>query len=216
MCRVRWNNRRRVTSEETSLLNVLILGANGQIAHVATDLFLKQTDVHLTLYLRNAGRIQLSAQEDRVRIVEGDVLDMRTLESAMTCQHVVYANLSGDMKQQAQNIVKAMQKTGVKRLIFISSMGIYSEIPGERYSSILDPYRDSMRVIEASDLDYTIIRPAWLNNQNAIDYGTTQKDEPFANPSASVSRMSVADLVVKLATTPGMELRHSLGVHKTF
>jgi hypothetical protein len=40
-------------------LNVLILGANGQIARVATGLFLEQTDAHLTLYLRKAKRLKL-------------------------------------------------------------------------------------------------------------------------------------------------------------
>ena len=34
--------------------NILILGVYGQIARVATDLFLKQTEARLTLYLRNA------------------------------------------------------------------------------------------------------------------------------------------------------------------
>jgi hypothetical protein len=63
--------------------------------------------------------------------------------------------------------------------------------------------------------NYTIIRPEWLNNEDKIDYGTTQKGQPFANPSATVSRKSVADLVVRLTTTPGWEVRSSLGVHKT-
>ena len=122
--------------------------------------------------------------------------------------------LSGRMEEQARGIIRAMHKAGVKRLIFISSMGIYGEVPGERYRSILDPYRDSARVIEESDLDYTIIRPEWLNDRDEIDYGTTQKGEPFKNPSATVSRKSVADLVVRLASTPGLEIRKSLGVHK--
>jgi uncharacterized protein YbjT (DUF2867 family) len=69
-------------------------------------------------------------------------------------------------------------------------------------------------VIERSDLDYTIIRPAWLNNKDEIAYGTTEKGEPFANPRAVVSRKSVADLVVKLALTPNVGVRNSLGVHK--
>jgi len=59
-----------------------------------------------------------------------------------------------------------------------------------------------------------LIRPAWLNNRNEIDYGTTQKGETFKNADAQVSRKSVADLVVKLAMTPGLEIRSSLGVHK--
>ena len=40
------------------MTNVLILGASGGIARVATDLFLKETDARLTLYLRNARRLR--------------------------------------------------------------------------------------------------------------------------------------------------------------
>ncbi len=192
---------------------ILILGAHGQIARVATDLFLKQTDAHLTLYLRNAKRIHIRGYSDRVRVIEGDVLDTKALEGAMAGQDVVYANLAGRLEEQARSIVRAMDHTGVKRLIFISSMGIYGEIPGENHRSILDPYRNAATVIEASGMDYTILRPAWLNDRNEIDYGTTQKGETFKNASKTVSRKSVADLVVKLAMTPGLENRHSLGIH---
>jgi hypothetical protein len=59
-----------------------------------------------------------------------------------------------------------------------------------------------------------IIRPEWLSDKDEINYGTTQKDEPFKSPSATVSRKSVADLIVKLPTTPGLEVRRSLGVHR--
>jgi len=197
------------------MTNILILGAHGQIARVATDLFLKHTDARLTLYLRNARRLKLSGHADRVRVVEGDVLDTKTLEAAMAGQDVVYANLAGQLEQQAQCIVTAMKKAGLKRLIFISSMGIHDEIPGERHGSILDPYCKSASIIEASGLDYTILRPAWLNNRDEIDYGTTRKGEPFKNSSEVVSRKSVADLVVKLAMTAGFEIHSSLGVHKT-
>jgi uncharacterized protein YbjT (DUF2867 family) len=196
------------------MTNILILGAHGQIARVATDLFLKRTDARLTLYLRNARRLKLSGHANRVRVVEGDVLDAKTLEAAMAGQDVVYANLAGQLEQQARCIVKAMEKTGIKRLIFISSMGIYDEIPGERHGSILEPYCKAASVIEASGLDYTILRPAWLNNRDEIAYGTTRKGEPFKNASEVVSRRSVADLVVKLAMTPGLEIQSSLGVHK--
>lgn len=196
------------------MINILILGANGQIARAAIRLFQERTDARLTLYLRNARRLKLSGHNDRVRVVEGDVLDGKTLEAAMAGQDVVYANLAGELEPQARCIVKTMQKVGVKRLIFISSMGIYDEIPGERHGSILDPYRNAARIIEASDLDYTLIRPAWLNNRDEINYGTTRKGELFKNPSGQVSRKSVADLVVKLAMTSGLEIRSSLGVHK--
>lgn len=193
------------------MTNILILGANGQIARVATGLLLERTDARLTLYLRNSKR--LKATSDRVTVIDGDVTDAQKLEFAMEGIDIVYANLSGDMEAQARSVVKAMNACRVKRLIFISSMGIYDEVPGERHGAILDPYRNSVKVIEASDLDYTIIRPAWLNNRDEIAYGTTHKGEPFANKDETVSRKSVADLIVKLVTTPGMAVRDSLGIH---
>ena len=67
---------------------------------------------------------------------------------------------------------------------------------------------------KSADLDYTIIRPAWLNDRDEVDDGTTRKGEPFENADAVVSRKSVADLVVRLATTPDLHVRESLGVHK--
>jgi uncharacterized protein YbjT (DUF2867 family) len=194
-----------------NLTNVLILGANGQIARYAIDLFLNETDAQLTLYLRNSHRLR-NIDPNRVRVIEGDVLDIEKSKEAMIGQDVVYANLAGDLEQMAKNIVEAMDATGVKRLIFISSMGIYDEVPGEKYGSILDPYRRSAEIIEASDLDYTILRPAWLTDQDEIDYETTQKGEPFKG--RVVSRKSVADLVVKLALSPELEVRRSLEVNK--
>jgi len=55
---------------------------------------------------------------------------------------------------------------------------------------------------------------AWLNDRDQINYVTTKKGEPFENASEVVSHKSVAALVVKLATTPGLEIHSSLGVHK--
>lgn len=191
------------------MTNVLILGANGQLARNTTRVLLEASDVKLTLYLRHASRLS-NPDSNRVTIVDGDVLDARTLAGAMKGQDVVYANLAGDMKRQAEHIVTSMHVAGVKRLIFISSMGIYGEVPGERYRSVLDPYRDSAAVIEASDLDYTILRPGWFTHDGEVAYQLTKKGEPFQGHDVSLN--SVSDLITKLVTTPGLHSRESLGV----
>ncbi len=190
---------------------ILILGANGQLARHTTRFFLKHPEVQLTLYLRRANRLK-NPDPSRVTILEGDVLDVERLKRAMQGQDVVYANLAGAMELQAKSIVNAMHATGVKRLIFISSMGIYDDVPGQRYHNALDPYRDSAAVVEASDLDYTILRPGWFTHEDEISYQVTQKGEPFKGHDASLN--SLSDLIVKLALTPGMEIRHSLGVSR--
>ena len=114
------------------------------------------------------------------------------------------------MKAQAENIIHAMHQTGLKRLIFISSMGIYGEVAGEKYRSILNPYRDSAAAIEASDLEYTVIRPGWFTNENIIDYKITLKGEPFEGHD--ISRKSIADLIMQLIETPDLYVRESVGI----
>ena len=138
--------------------------------------------------------------------------DTTALRAAVRGQDVVYADLVGPMERQARAIVGAMHAEGVTRLIFISSMGIYGEVPGERYRSVLDPYRDSAALIESSDLDYTILRPGWFSDDEKIDYQITQKGEPFKGHDVSLN--SLSDLIVKLATSPGQYVRCSLGVSR--
>jgi uncharacterized protein YbjT (DUF2867 family) len=191
------------------MTKVLILGANGQLARNTTQVFLETTDVYLTLYLRRASRLR-NPDPSRVKIVEGDVFDAVALRGVMRGQDAVYANLAGDMARQARAIIDAMHAEGLKRLIFISSMGIYGEVPDETYRSVLDPYRDSAAEIEKSDLDYTILRPGWFTHDKAGVCRITQKGEPFKGHEVLLD--SLSDLIARLATTPGLHLRRSIGV----
>jgi uncharacterized protein YbjT (DUF2867 family) len=192
-----------------SKYRILILGANGQLARNTTRVLLERTDAVLTLYLRKAVRLKNPAPE-RVTIIEGDVLDEVALSAAMRENDVIYANLAGDLARQARVIVAVMRENGRKRLIFISSMGIYGEVPGERYASVLDPYRDSAAVIEASDLDYTILRPGWFTRSPEGPCRITQRGEPFHGHDVALDSLSA--LIARIATKPGLYVRASIGV----
>ncbi|MBY5591589.1 NAD(P)H-binding protein [Rhizobium leguminosarum] len=191
------------------MTKILILGANGRLARNTTRFFLETTDVELKLFLRQAKRLQ-NPDPSRVEIVEGDVNDMAGLRRAIAGCDVVYANLSGDMARQAESIVAAMHDAGLRRIVFVSSMGIYGEVPGETYHSILDPYRDSAAFIEKSDLDYTILRPGWFTQDRKVSYQLTRKGEPFVGHDVSLD--SLSDIIVKLSLDPGLHVRQSLGV----
>lgn len=188
--------------------NILILGASGSLAKVLIPQLLKNPDNRLTLFVRNPKSVAQFAGEN-VQIIQGDVLDLQALNSAMRGQDFVYAGLSGSLETMAGNVVQAMQANGVKRLIWISSMGIYNET-GENHGSVLDPYKKSAQIIEASDLDYTIIRPAWFTSEEEIDYTLTQKGEPFRG--TRVSRASIADLVEKIIKSPNDFKQKSVGI----
>jgi uncharacterized protein YbjT (DUF2867 family) len=195
---------------------MLVLGAGGQIARRAVEM-LADEDVELTLFLRDASK--LSDAPATARVVEGDVLDREQLDVAVRGQDIVYANLAGDLDAQAERIVESMTTAGVQRLIFVTALGIYDEVPGRfgewnrrEIGPMLGPYRAAADTIEESGLDYTILRPAWLTNVDEVAYEVTQRDEPFKG--TEISRKSVAALVVDLVTSPDLWSRSNLGVNK--
>ena len=187
--------------------DVIILGASGNIAGHVIDILVKKDDIDLTLFLRNARRLR-NKNVSQCRIVEGDVLDYTQLKKAVKGQDIVYANLSGDLEAMAKNIVKAMDEKGIKKLIFISSIGIY-DVP---MKSVLKPYRKAADVIEASDLEYTILRPTWFTNADEVDYETTRKGEP--EKGSIVSQKSLATFIATIIISPEKYIRESLGVNK--
>jgi uncharacterized protein YbjT (DUF2867 family) len=187
--------------------NVIILGASGNIAKHVIDILIKEDHIHLTLFLRSAKRLK-NKDVSCARIIEGDVLNYNQLKEAIKGQDIVYANLAGDLETMAKNIVKAMGETGVKKIIFISSIGIY-DIP---LSSLLKRYRYAADVFEASNLEYTILRPTWFTNVNEVDYETTRKGEP--EKGSVISQKSLATLITKIIESPEKYVRENLGVNK--
>ena len=152
-------------------------------------------------------------------MIEGDVLDAAALGAALQGQDVVYANLGGEIVAQAEALVSALDAAGVKRLIFIVSLGIYHELPEafeawnqQMIGDALVDYRKAADVIEASDLDYTIIRPAWLTNNDETDYELTQRDEQFKG--TEVSRKAVAAFIASVVADPSTHSRANVGVDK--
>jgi len=187
--------------------NVIILGASGNIATHAIKMLLDSDDINLTLFVRKKSRLQIK-DVSQFNIIEGDVLNYEQLKASITGQDIVYANLAGDLGAMAQNIVKAMNETGVKRIIFISSIEIYN-VP---LKPVLRPYRQAANVLEASNLDYTVLRPAWYTNANEIDYEITHKNQP--EKGSVISEKSLASFIVKLIIEPETYVRESLGINK--
>jgi len=194
---------------------VLIIGATGSVGGATRDYLLAHSDDYLTLYARHANR--LVADAARETVIKGDVNQVDQLAQAMAGQQVVFAALSGNLKSMAENIIEAMHQAQVKRLIFITSMGIYNEIPASlgasgnvAHNPMLTGYRAAADVIEASDLDYTIVRPGWFDS-GSNDYEVTQKGEPFGGHN--VSRQAIADLVMHAADEDAY-VKASVGINR--
>jgi uncharacterized protein YbjT (DUF2867 family) len=202
-----------------TMKKVLVLGAGGQIARWVIEMLASNDKVTLTLFLRHTRKLKATAPKNS-HVVQGDVLNKDQLHHAMAGQDIVYANLAGDdIDLQAKNIVDAMNASGVERLIFVTSLGIYDEVPGKfgawnrrQIASYLPPFRRAADAIEASELNYTILRPAWLTDNDEVDYETTERNEPFKG--TEVSRKSVAALIVKMIGSQKLFSHGNLGVNK--
>ena len=163
--------------------HVLLLGATGTAGSALTEKLLTDTDCHLTVFSRHAKDIY--ADTDRVVAVNGDAENLEQLQAMMPGQDVVYCAISGDaLPKIAENIVTAMTEGGVNRLIFMAAVGIYNEIPDEiDGDDNLDnepaqiPNRKAADVVEASSLNYTVLRPGYLGEGEADDFVLTVKGE---------------------------------------
>ncbi len=200
------------------MTNVLIIGASGAIARHVVGFLDGNDSLNATLYLRNAARLS-DLDTTGMRIIEGDVTDTTRLAEAMREQDIVYANLTGEMDVMARSIIDVMDQTGVKRLIFVTSLGIYDEVPGRfgdwnrrEIGAYLPPFRRAADLIKASDLDYTILRPAWLTDKDEVAYETTTRSEPFKG--TEVARKAVAAYVMTLLENPAKDIGGNIGLNK--
>lgn len=143
-----------------------------------------------------------------MHIVEADVFDYPKLRAANAGQDVVYINLAGELEAMTKNIVRGMTEAGVKRVIAISSIGIY-DTP---LKPVLVPYRKLADVLEGSSLTYTILRPKCFTSGNEKDYILTKKGQPEIG--TAISRRSITAFIAWLITNPQKHLNENLGISK--
>lgn len=186
---------------------VIIIGASGSLARYVIEALQQLEDVQLTLFLRNKNRLQQRLTEN-CRVIEGNAMDFNKVKNAVAGQDIVYVNLAGNLEVMAQNIAKAMQEAGVKRIIAISSIGIYEK----PLRSVLIPYRKLADIIEGSGLDYTILRPDWFTDADEVDYALTSKGE--AEQGTAISRKSIAAFIATIVENPGLHQKQNLGISK--
>lgn len=180
------------------MVKVVVLGAHGRVAQIVEKFLFADKDVQTSLFLRNASR--MADKKNQATIFEGSATDAAQLEKAMKGQDIVYANLGGkdDIDLEAEATVEAMQNAHVKRLIWISTLGIYDEVPGkfgewnkETLGDYITEYAKAAKRIEESGLDYTIIRPTWMTDKNEVDYERVKKASQSRTPKFHVNLLQL-------------------------
>jgi uncharacterized protein YbjT (DUF2867 family) len=163
--------------------------------------------VQLTLFVRNRRKLG-NNDLSNCKVVEGNALNYDQLRDVIVGQDIIYINLAGDLEAMTKNIVQAMKGTNVRRVILVSSIGIYDK----PLRPVLKPYRAAADIIENSGLDYTVLRPTWFTDVDEVDYEITHKGQP--EKGSVISQKSLASFIVRIIENPEQFIGESLGINK--
>lgn len=204
-------------------MNVLIIGAYGQVARMVEERILNEdqfSEINLKLLLRDKDRLKKYEDNPRVTLIQGDTTQPDILKKAMEDVDFVYVAFADDFvsSDATANIIKAMEDGKVSRVLATSSIGLETEEPNEDFSkwnqgilkNILPGLRHSAKLYEDSALDYTIIRFGWLNDGDEVKYEITVRGEKFAG--ISDTRKSVVDAILKIIKDPSLYSKDVIGV----
>lgn len=195
---------------------ILILGASGTFGKALVEKLSNDKECHLTLASRHASACY--QESERCHVVDCDAMNEADLQQVMKGCDVVYCAISGyDLPVIVANTVSAMKKKGVRRLIFMGAVGIYNEIPVDmddddnvRNNPDQIPNRKAADIVENSGLDYTILRPGYLQDGDKDDFTLTFKGEQAKGYVSTIP--SVVELAVRLINDDTLYLHQSVSI----
>ncbi|MDV2997071.1 MAG: hypothetical protein N4J56_006776 [Chroococcidiopsis sp. SAG 2025] len=203
-------------------MKLLIFGSTGSIGRQLVWQALEQGHT-VTAFTRNPAKLD-DIQHANLKVIQGDVMDLASVEKAVQGQDAVLCSLGAGSKgtirsQGTRHIIRAMEKVGVRRLICQTTLGV-----GESWGNLnffwkyimfgfllRQAYADHVaqeNYVKQSHLDWTIVRPgAFVDGERTGNYrhgfpGTDRTSK------LKISRADVADFMLK-------QLTDDLYLHKT-
>jgi len=165
-------------------MNVLIVGSTGTIGRELVKQALASGHA-VTAFVRDPAKLKITDQT--LTVARGDVMDPASIEQVMPGQDAVLCALGAGSKggvraTGTRNIIEAMQKCGIKRLVCLSSLGV-----GESRANLNFLWKYIMfgvllrrafadhvaqeRHVKESGLDWTLVRPgAYTDGERTGDY----------------------------------------------
>jgi uncharacterized protein YbjT (DUF2867 family) len=188
-------------------MSVLVVGATGSIGHLVVDEAIRQGHAVRAL-VRYAGKASQLPRE--AQVVTGDVTRPDTLSAAVKGVEAVVFTLGSDGKGKAgaesidyggvRNILRALASL-TARIALMTSIGVTNRTGDyNRTTEAHDWKRRSERLVRASGLPYTIVRPGWFDYNGPDQHRLVllQGDRRQAGDSSDgvVARRQIAQILV--------------------
>ena len=195
--------------------NVVIFGAAGHTGKYLTRKMQAMEDVKLTVFVRNPAKFE-GMDMTGVTVVQGDAMNADDVRRAMEGQDILLGSLEGDVLTMAKNIVAALAQTSVKRIIWITGMGIHHEITGvhgvmlNMYAKQRPEYIEAADTIAASAAVTTLLRCPGIKDGDKTNYRLTREGEQPA--CWDIDRAGIAQCMADMIEDEKLGVNESLGI----
>ena len=194
-------------------MKLILFGSTGGTGRQVMTQALEQGH-DVTAFARSPEKID--QKHEKLQVVQGNVLDYPSVEQAIDGQDVVLCTLglpaimdkSNLRANGTKNIIRAMEKTGVKRFICQSSNGVGDTrdalpffmkyiIAPFMLRRVFADHEIQENYVKASRLDWIIVRPVALTKGDHT--GSYQHGDTFDNKKVTykISRADTADFLLK-------------------
>ncbi len=215
-----------MTSTKTSM-RLFILGATGGIGRQLVDQALERGH-RVTAFVRSPQK--LGAARDGLTVIPGDVHNVDAMSRALTGHDAMLSALGPPgparntiTSDSARATIAAMQSAGIDRLLVVGVAALFPDIGvfghllrNTLLRNIADDSAEMERIVKASSLDWTIVRPPRLTNGPRREhYGVADDRLPNgAGGNATISRAEVAHFMLDEVEQPG-HMRRVVGIAYT-
>jgi putative NADH-flavin reductase len=193
-------------------VRVLVFGASGATGrHLVSQAL--EGGHHVTAFVRDPAR--LMTRHERLSLVQGDVADAAAVARGVAGQDAALSALGvGAPLRHDQavidgvgQIVKAMERQGVRRLVYLSTTGVRESraeagffvrlMAASLIRHEIADHEVKEGLVRASTLDWTIVRAPLLTNGRRTGVYRAGEDVAARSPLPKLSRADVAEFMIQ-------------------
>ncbi len=198
-------------------MKLIIFGSTGGTGRQLVSQALEQGHT-VSAFARHPEKLPQELAHEQLQVLQGDVQDPASVEESVKGQDAVLCTLGAPATDKSlirtkgtKNIIRAMQQTGVKRLVCQSGFGAGDshDLLPFYYRYLIFPlilrnaYADHEQqeaIIRESSLDWVIVRPGSMTD--GVHTGSYRHGFTASDPASKIriSRADVADFMLKQVT----------------
>lgn len=196
-------------------MKIVIFGASGATGKELVKQALAQGH-RVTAFVRNASKLQI--QHEQLQIQQGNVTDYTAVERSIKDQDAVLCALGAStplrrdpaLAEGVRNLVKAMDKENVNRLIYLSFLGVKESrkdlglfvnfVVAPILRNVVADHEVKEEIIKQSGLEWTLVRPPRLTDGPKSGIYRSGIDIKPQSLILTISRLDLADFMLRQLT----------------